>query len=149
MAEEQAQAVEQKPEEKKAEKAVSPKLKEILTTIEGLTVLELADLVKALEEKFGVSAAAAVAVAAPAGGAGAAGAAAEEEKTSFTVVLTSVGDKKIQVIKEIRTVTSLGLKEAKDLVEGAPKTVKDGVNKEEADKIKKTLEAQGAKIEIK
>ena len=149
MAEEQTQAVEAK-EEKKAEKPVSPKLVEILKSIEGLTVLELADLVKALEEKFGVSAAAAVAVAAPgAGGAVAGGAAAEEEKTSFTVVLAGAGDKKIQVIKEIRTVTNLGLKEAKDLVEGAPRTIKDGVDKDEAAKIKQVLEAQGAKVEIK
>ncbi len=148
MAEEQA--VEQKPEVKKEEKAVSSKLQGILTTIEGLTVLELADLVKALEDKFGVSAAAAVAVAAPGAGAGAAGAgAAEEEKTAFTVVLANSGDKKIQVIKEIRTVTNLGLKEAKDLVEGAPKTIKEGVTKEEAQKIKQVLEAQGAKVEIK
>jgi len=152
----EAQAVEAKSEEvkeqksqKKEGKAVSQKLQDILTAIEQLTVLELADLVKALEDKFGVSAAAAVAVAAPAG-AGAAGAAApQEEKTSFTVVLANSGDKKIQVIKEIRTVTNLGLKEAKDLVESAPKTIKEGVSKEEADKIKKILEDQGAKVEIK
>ena len=144
-------AVEEKAEvkeTKKEGKAVSTKLQGILKTIEELTVLELADLVKALEEKFGVSAASAVAVAAP--GAGGGGAAAPvEEKTSFTVVLANAGDKKIQVIKEIRTVTNLGLKEAKDLVEGAPKTVKEGVSKEEADKIKKILEEQGAKVEIK
>ncbi|HOG23610.1 MAG: 50S ribosomal protein L7 [Candidatus Omnitrophica bacterium ADurb.Bin292] len=131
-------------------KQISEKLQGILTSIETLTVLELADLVKALEEKFGVSAAAAVPVAmAMPGGAGAAGAAPAEEQTSFTVVLASAGDKKINVIKEIRTVTSLGLKEAKDLVEGAPKTIKEGASKEEADKIKKLLEAQGAKVEIK
>jgi len=134
---------------KKEGKNVSDKLQGVLKTIEGLTVLELADLVKVLEEKFGVSAAAAVAVAAPAGGPAAGGGAAVEEKTSFTVVLTHAGDKKIQVIKEIRALTSLGLKEAKDLVEGAPKTVKEGVSKEEADKIKKILEEQGAKAEIK
>ena len=135
--------------EKKEGKNVSQKLQSILKTIEELTVLELADLVKALEEKFGVSAAA-VAVAAPAGGGAAGGgAAAVEEKTSFTVVLTASGEKKIQVIKEIRALTNLGLKEAKDLVEGAPKTVKEGVTKEEADKIKKILEEQGAKVEIK
>ena len=134
---------------KKEGKKVSEKLQSVLKTIEELTVLELADLVKALEDKFGVSAAAAVAVAAPAGGGAAAGAAPAEEKTSFTVVLTNSGDKKIQVIKEIRALTNLGLKEAKDLVEGAPKTVKEGVNKEEADKIKKILEEQGAKVEIK
>ena len=149
----EAQAVETKEEVKeqkvkKEGKNVSQKLQDIIKSISELTVLELADLVKALEEKFGVSAAAAVAVAAPAGG-GAAGAAAAEEKTSFTVVLASAGDKKIQVIKEIRTVTNLGLKEAKDLVEGAPKTVKEGVSKEEAEKIKKILEEQGAKVEIK
>src|SRR3989338_8848155 len=120
---------------KKEGKNVSDKLQGVLKTIEGLTVLELADLVKVLEDKFGVSAAAAVAVAAPAGGPAAGGGAAVEEKTSFTVVLTHAGDKKIQVIKEIRALTSLGLKEAKDLVEGAPKTVKEGVSKEEADKI--------------
>ncbi len=127
---------------------ISEKLQAILTSIETLTVLELAELVKALEEKFGVSAAAAVPMAAVAVGGGAA-AAPVEEKTSFTVILTSAGDKKINVIKEIRTVTSLGLKEAKDLVEGAPKTIKEDVNKEEAEKIKKVLEAQGAKVEIK
>ena len=134
---------------KKEGKPVSDKLQGILKTIEELTVLELADLVKALEDRFGVSAAAAVAVAAPGAGAGAAAAAPQEEKTAFTVVLTSSGDKKIQVIKEIRAVTNLGLKEAKDLVESAPKTVKEGVTKEEADKIKKILEEQGAKVEIK
>ena len=127
---------------------ISEKLQAILTSIETLTVLELAELVKALEEKFGVSAAAAVPMAAVAVGGGAA-AAPVEEKTSFTVILTSAGDKKINVIKEIRTVTSLGLKEAKDLVESAPKTIKEDVNKEEAEKIKKVLEAQGAKVEIK
>ena len=125
------------------------KLQNILTTIETLTVLELAELVKALEVKFGVSAAAAAPVMMAAAGGAAAGAAAAEEKTSFTVILTSAGDKKINVIKEIRTVTSLGLKEAKDLVEGAPKTIKEDVTKEEAEKIKKVLEAQGAKVEIK
>ena len=128
---------------------VSEKLQAILTSIETLTVLELAELVKALEAKFGVSAAAAAPMMVAGGGAPAAGAAAAEEKTSFTVVLVSAGDKKINVIKEIRTVTSLGLKEAKDLVEGAPKTIKEDVNKEEAEKIKKVLEAQGAKVEIK
>jgi len=129
---------------------LSEKLQSILTSIETLTVLELAELVKALEEKFGVSAAAAAPMMVAAGGAAAGGgAAAAEEKTSFTVVLASAGDKKINVIKEIRTVTSLGLKEAKDLVEGAPKTIKEDVNKEEAEKIKKVLEAQGAKVEIK
>ena len=129
---------------------LSEKSQSILTAIETLTVLELAELVKALEVKFGVSAAAAAPVAIAAGvGAAAGGAPAADEKTSFTVILVSAGDKKINVIKEIRTVTSLGLKEAKDLVEGAPKTIKEDVNKEEAEKIKKVLEAQGAKVEIK
>ncbi len=128
---------------------ISEKLQNILTSIETLTVLELAELVKALEVKFGVSAAAAAPVAIAAVGGAAGGAAAVDEKTSFTVVLVSAGDKKINVIKEIRTVTSLGLKEAKDLVEGAPKTIKEDVNKEEAAKIKTVLEAQGAKVEIK
>ena len=128
---------------------LSAKLSAIMKTIEELTVLELADLVKALEVRFGVSAAAAVAVAGPAAGGAAGGAAAVEEKTAFDVILVSAGDKKIQVIKEIRAVTSLGLKEAKDLVDGAPKLVKAGVSKEEADKIKKILEEQGGKVEIK
>lgn len=131
-----------------AEVRLSDKLQGILTSIETLTVLELAELVKALEVKFGVSAAAAPVAVAAAGGA-AAGAAAVEEKTSFTVTLVSAGDKKINVIKEIRTVTSLGLKEAKDLVEGAPKVIKEDVTKDEAAKIKTVLEAQGAKVEIK
>jgi len=121
-------------------------LKKIVDELSTLTVLEAADLAKMLEEKWGVSAAAAVAVAAgPAGG----GAAAAEEKTEFTVVLTAAGEKKIEVIKEVRALTGLGLKEAKDLVEGAPKPVKEGVNKEEADKIKATLEKVGAKVELK
>ncbi len=136
-------------ETKKEGKKVSEKLQTIMKTIEELTVLELADLVKALEDKFGVSAAAAVAVAAPAAGGGAGAAAAPEEKTSFTVVLAVAGEKKINVIKEIRALTNLGLKEAKDLVEGAPKVVKEGATKEEADKMKKILEEQGAKVEIK
>ncbi len=148
----QTQVVEEKKAEaagKKEGKKVSEKLQAIVKTIEELTVLELADLVKVLEDRFVVSASAAL-VAAPAG-VGAAGgpAAPAEEKTSFTVVLTSTGDKKIQVIKEIRALTNLGLKEAKDLVEGAPKTVKEGATKEEADKMKKILEEQGAKVEIK
>ncbi len=120
-------------------------LQKIVDELSKLTVLEAADLAKLLEEKWGVSAAAAVAVAGPA----AAGAAAAEEKTEFTVVLASAGDKKIEVIKEVRAITGLGLKEAKDLVEGAPKPVKEGVNKEEADKIKATLEKAGAKVELK
>lgn len=149
MSTEQTAVEESKTEEKKEGKTVSEKLQNILKAIEELTVIELADLVKALEEKFGVSAAAAVAVAAPGAGAGAPGAAPAEEKDEFDVVLTEAGAKKIQVIKEIRAITNLGLKEAKDLVEGAPKTVKEGVKKDEAEKIKKVLEEQGAKVEIK
>jgi large subunit ribosomal protein L7/L12 len=122
-------------------------LQKIVDELSGLTVLEAADLAKMLEEKWGVSAAAAVAVAAGPAGGGAAAAA--EEQTEFTVVLASAGDKKIEVIKEVRALTGLGLKEAKDLVEGAPKAVKEGVNKEEADKIKTTLEKVGAKVEFK
>ena len=122
-------------------------LQKIVDDLSSLTVLEAADLAKMLEEKRGVSAAAAVAVAAG-GGAGAAAAPAEE-KTEFTVVLASAGEKKIEVIKEVRALTGLGLKEAKDLVEGAPKPVKEGVNKEEADKIKAALEKAGAKVEFK
>ncbi len=124
-------------------------LAKIVETLSSLTVLEAADLAKMLEEKWGVSAAAAVAVAAgPAAGGGAA-AAAVEEQTEFTVMLAAVGDKKIEVIKEVRAITGLGLKEAKDLVEAAPKAVKEGVGKDEAEKIKKTLEAVGAKVELK
>ncbi len=119
-------------------------LSKIVDDLSSLTVLEAAELAKMLEEKWGVSAAAAVAVAA-----GPAAAAAVEEKTEFTVVLASAGDKKIEVIKEVRALTGLGLKEAKDLVEGAPKNVKEGVNKEEAEKIKATLEKVGAKVELK
>ena len=121
-------------------------LQKIVDDLSSLTVLEAADLAKMLEEKWGVSAAAAVAVAAGPAGAAAAPA---EEKTEFTVVLASAGDKKIEVIKEVRAITGLGLKEAKDLVEGAPKPVKEGVNKDEADKIKAQLEKAGAKIELK
>ena len=121
-------------------------LQKIVNELSTLTVLEAADLAKMLEEKWGVSAAAAVAVA---GGGGGAAAAPVEEKTEFTVVLASAGEKKIEVIKEVRALTGLGLKEAKDLVEGAPKNVKEGVNKEEADKIKATLEKVGAKVELK
>ena len=120
-------------------------LQKIVDDLSTLTVLEAADLAKMLEEKWGVSAAAAVAVAGPA----AAAAAPAEEKTEFTVVLAAAGDKKIEVIKEVRALTGLGLKEAKDLVEAAPKAVKEGVNKEEADKIKTTLEKVGAKVEFK
>src|SRR6187397_2458093 len=121
-------------------------LSKIVDELSSLTVLEAAELAKMLEEKWGVSAAAAVAVAAPGGG----GAAAPvEEKTEFTVVLAAAGDKKIEVIKEVRAVTGLGLKEAKDLVEGAPKSVKEAVSKDEAEKIKAQLEKAGAKVELK
>ncbi|TAN38953.1 MAG: 50S ribosomal protein L7/L12 [Verrucomicrobia bacterium] len=121
---------------------------EFIEYVQGITVLELSQLVKALEEKLGVSAAVPMAVAA-APAAGAAGGAAAAEKTDFTVVLAAAGANKIGVIKEVRAITSLGLKEAKDLVEGAPKPVKEGVNKDEAEKIKKQLEAAGAKVEVK
>ena len=120
-------------------------LSKIVDELSKLTVLEAADLAKLLEEKWGVTAAAAVAVAAGPGAA----AAPAEEKTEFNVMLVAVGDKKIEVIKEVRALTGLGLKEAKDLVEGAPKAVKEGVNKEEADKMKATLEKAGAKVELK
>ena len=123
------------------------KVDTILEEIKGLTLLEASDLVKKMEEAFGVSAAAATVVAG--GGGGAAAAAPAEEKTEFTVVLTDVGGNKINVIKAVREVTSLGLKEAKDLVDGAPKTVKEGVNKDEAATIKKKFEEAGAKVEIK
>ena len=123
-------------------------LAKLVDDLSSLTVLEAADLAKMLEEKWGVSAAAAVAVAAgPAAGGGAAAAA--EEQTEFTVLLTAAGDKKIEVIKEVRAITGLGLKEAKDLVEGAPKAVKESVNKEEAEKLKAQLEKAGAKVELK
>jgi large subunit ribosomal protein L7/L12 len=121
---------------------------DVIKFIEGMTVLELSELVKELEAKFGVSAAAPVAMMAVAAG-GAAPAAVAEEKTEFDVILTSFGAEKIQVIKEIRAITSLGLKEAKDLVEGVPKPVKEGIAKAEADEIKKKLEAVGATVEIK
>lgn len=122
------------------------KPEDILETIESMTLLQVADLVKAFEEKFGVSAAAPVAVAA---GGGAAGGEAAEEKTEFDVVLAEAGGNKIAVIKEVRTITGLGLKEAKDLVEGAPKPVKEGVEKDEANKLKEQLEKAGAKVELK
>ena len=120
-------------------------LNSIVDQLSALTVLEAADLAKMLEEKWGVSAAAAVAVAGPA----AAAAAPAEEKTEFTVMLTAAGEKKIEVIKEVRAITGLGLKEAKDLVEGAPEAVKEGVNKDEAEKVKAQLEKAGAKVELK
>ncbi|KQP89661.1 MULTISPECIES: 50S ribosomal protein L7/L12 [Methylobacterium] len=121
-------------------------LAKLVDDLSSLTVLEAADLAKMLEEKWGVSAAAAVAVAA---GPAAGPAAAAEEQTEFTVMLTAAGDKKIEVIKEVRAITGLGLKEAKDLVEGAPKAVKESVNKEEAEKLKAQLEKAGAKVELK
>jgi large subunit ribosomal protein L7/L12 len=131
------------------EVTLNAKQNQILESIDGLTVIELASLVKALEQKYGVSAAAAVAAPAAAGAAGA-GAAAVEEQTSFSVVLESLpADKKIAVIKVVREITNLGLKEAKDLVEGAPKPVKEGVAKDEAAKIKASLEATGAKVTLK
>jgi large subunit ribosomal protein L7/L12 len=120
-------------------------LQKIVDDLSSLTVLEAAELAKLLEEKWGVSAAAAVAVAGPA----AAAAAPAEEKTEFSVILLAAGEKKIEVIKEVRAITGLGLKEAKDLVEGAPKPVKEGVNKDEAEKIKAQLEKAGAKVELK
>ncbi len=124
-------------------------LTKLVDELSNLTVLEAAELAKMLEEKWGVSAAAAVAVAAAPGAAGGAPAAAAEEQTEFTVVLAAAGDKKIEVIKEVRAITGLGLKEAKDLVEGAPKPVKEGCSKDEAEKLKKQLEAAGAKVELK
>ena len=126
-------------------------LQKLVDELSGLTVLEAAELSKLLEEKWGVSAAApvAVAAAAPAGGGAAAAAAPAEEQTEFTVILAKAGEKKINVIKEVRTITGLGLKEAKDLVEGAPKPVKEGVGKDEVAKIKKMLEEAGATVEVK
>ena len=128
-----------------SETAASEKVAEIIETIGGLTVLELAELVKALEDKFGVSAAAPVMMAGGGGG----GEAATEEKDSFDVVLAGPGDKKIQVIKVVREITGLGLKEAKALVDEAPKPVKEGVSKDEADELKKSLEEAGATVEVK
>ncbi len=125
------------------------KIQEMLGTIEQMSVLELSTLVKAIEERFGVTAQAQVVAGSAAAQSPGAVSAQEEEKATFAVVLASSGDKKIQVIKEIRTVTNLGLKEAKDLVEGTPKTIKEGVSKQEAEEIKKKLEAQGAKVELK
>ncbi len=124
-------------------------LTKLVDELSALTVLEAAELSKLLEEKWGVSAAAPVAAAAAAPAGGGAAAAPVEEQTEFTVILAAAGDKKINVIKEIRTITGLGLKEAKDLVEGAPKTVKEAVSKDDAAKIKKTLEEQGATVEVK
>ena len=136
--------------QEKAPVEVSEKLQGIIDQIEKLTVLELSDLVKALEDKFGVTAAAPMAMGAMMPGAAGGGEeAAKEEKTSFDVILQSIGDKKIQVIKEVRALTGLGLKEAKELVDGAPKPVKEGVTKEEADKVKTQLESAGATVELK
>ncbi len=142
----EVEAEEKKPKAAKAKKSAA--IDEIMTAIKGMTVLELAELVKALEEEFGVSAAApiAVAAAAPAGGGEAAAA---EEKTEFTVILKEAGANKINVIKAVRELTNLGLKESKDLVEGAPKPVKENVNKDEAAAAKAKLEAAGAKAEVK
>ncbi len=141
---------ETKPEKAAAKKPsieLSKKLKDLMKSVEEMSVMELSTLVKAMEDKFGVSASMPMMAMAP--GAGGAGAAVVEEKTSFDVILVKMGDKKIQVIKEIRTVTTLGLKEAKDLVESAPKAIKQGVSKEEAEEIKKKVEAQGATVELK
>ncbi len=140
---------EEKCEEEKPKVQLSDKMEGMVKTIEEMSVLELSDLVKVLEDRFGVSAAAPVAAVAAAGVAGAAGGAEAEEKSVFTVVLADIGAKKIQVIKEVRAITSLGLKEAKDLVESAPKEVKEDLLKDEAEKIKKQLEAAGAKVELK
>ena len=134
--------------EGKSDIQLSKKMQDIMSSIEGMTVLELSNLVKALEEKFGVTAAQPV-IAAGMAGATAPGAAPAEEKSTFTIVLAGIGSNKIQVIKEIRAITTLGLKEAKDLVESAPKPVKEGATKEEAEEIKKKLEAAGAKVELK
>jgi large subunit ribosomal protein L7/L12 len=137
-------------EEKKESVELSPKLEEVAKLIEGLTALELADLVKGLEDRFGIQAAAPMPAGMMMAGMPAAGAApAEEEKTSFTVVLAEIGANKISVIKEVRAITNLGLKEAKDLVEAAPKPIKEDATKEEAEAMKKKLEAAGAKVELK
>jgi large subunit ribosomal protein L7/L12 len=139
-------------EEKKESVKLSGKLEDLAKTIEGLTVLELADLVKGLEDRLGIKASAGIPAGmmmAMPGAGGGAGAAKAEEKTSFDVVLKEAGANKIGVIKEVRAATNLGLKEAKDLVEGAPKVVKEGANKEEAEELKKKLEAAGAKVELK
>ena len=141
--------VDQQPaEEKKESKALSTKLEDVLKTIEGLTALELSDLVKALEDKFGITAAAPM-MAAPMMGGAAAGGAPAEEKTSFDVILKEIGANKISVIKEVRAATNLGLKEAKDLVEAAPKAIKEEISKEEAEELKKKLTDAGATAEVK
>jgi len=146
----QAEVKEQPKEEKEGAKLTMTKeQEEFVSKIENMSVIELSSLVKVLEEKFEVSAQAPMMVAAAGGAAGGGAAAAEEEKTAFDVVLTEIGANKIQVIKEIRAVTSLGLKEAKDLVEAAPKAIKEGIPKAEAEEIKKKVEATGAKVELK
>jgi large subunit ribosomal protein L7/L12 len=147
MADEEKKEVEAEEKKPKAKAKKSAAIEDIMNTIKGMTVLDLAELVKALEDEFGVSAAAPMAVAAAAPAAG--GEAAAEEKTEFTVILTNAGANKINVIKAVRELTNLGLKESKDLVEGAPKPVKEGVNKDEAAAAKAKLEAAGAKAEIK
>jgi large subunit ribosomal protein L7/L12 len=136
-------------EEKKESVQLSPKLEEVAKMIEGLTALELADLVKGLEDRFGIQAAAPMPAGMMMAGMPAAAAPAEEEKTSFSVVLAEIGANKISVIKEVRAITNLGLKEAKDLVEAAPKPIKEDATKEEAEAMKKKLEAAGAKVELK
>jgi len=138
-------------QETKADVELAPKLEEVAKTIEGLTALELSELVKGLEDRLGIQAAAPMVAGAVMPGAGSATGegTVEEEKTSFDVILTDAGGQKIAVIKEVRAATSLGLKEAKDLVESAPKPVKEGVTKEEAEELKKKLEAAGAKVELK
>jgi large subunit ribosomal protein L7/L12 len=144
------ETVVEKTEEKKKSVELSSKLEDVVKTIEQLTALELSELVKGLEDKFGIQAAAPMAMGAMMpGAAGAAAGEAAEEKTTFDVVLAEMGANKISVIKEVRAATSLGLKEAKDLVEGAPKVVKEGATKEEAEELKKKLEAAGAKAELK
>jgi len=147
MSEEKAEQVEQAAAENDAP-VVEGKMAEFIDWIEGISVLELSKLVKALEDRLGVSAAAPVAVAAAAAGDGG-GETAAEEQTEFSVVLTEIGGQKIAVIKEVRAITGLGLKDSKDLVEGAPKAVKEGVDKDEAEEIKKKLEAAGATVEVK
>jgi large subunit ribosomal protein L7/L12 len=160
MVEEQVQSeeakVEEEPKAKKPAKVKEPlsgaksmTKEEIISVVKNMTVLELSELVKALEEEFGVSAAAPMAIAAAGGAPAAAAAAPEEEQSEFTVILKEIGENKINVIKAVREMTTLGLKEAKDLVESAPKPVKEGINKEEAASIKKKLEEAGAKAEIK
>ena len=143
----EAEAVETKEEKKSA--APSKNVEKVLDAVKKMTVMELADLVKAFEEEFGVTAAAPVMAAMPGAAPAGAAAPAEEEKTDFDVVLAGFGSNKIQVIKEVRAITGLGLKEAKDLVEGAPAPVKEGVSKEEAEEVKKKLEEAGATIELK